>query len=259
MRVFMTGGANGIGRAAVDVLMERGHEVAVFDLDGEALDALPDAVDTYRGDVGDEDAVRDAVEDAAPFDVLVNGAGYQAWGAIEDLESEEVERHVETNVYGVLNATRAAMPVLQEREGRVVNIASLAGHVTQPYWGVYSATKHAVEAISDALRMEVGRFDVDVVIVEPGPVTTGFNERGRAHLQELVESSPYADDYRAHLASGDIGGVSPEKAGRMVVKAVTSDHPRIRYTVGWQAWLAPKVRAVLPERVWDWLVQHRWY
>lgn len=253
--MFLTGGANGIGRAAVERLRAEGHEVAVFDIDAEALETLPEEVETYHGDVADREAVEDAVDAAAPFDVLVNGAGYQAWGAIEDIEPEEVEQHFETNVYGLLNTTQAALPMLRENNGRVVNVASLAGHITAPYWGVYSATKHAVEAVSDALRMEMKPFDVDVIIVEPGPVRTGFNEEGRDHLHELVEDSVYADGYRAALAEGDLGGVSPEKAGRVVARAVTTKRPRTRYTVGWQAWLGPKLRAILPERVWDWLVQ----
>lgn len=255
MRVFVTGGANGICRAAVDRLLDAGHEVSVFDVDADALAALPEGVETFHGDVADRDAVESAVEAAAPFDVVVNGAGYQAWGAIEDLEPGEVEQHFATNVDGLLNVTRAALPVLREREGRVVNVASLAGHITAPYWGMYSATKHAVEAISDALRMEVQPFNVDVVIVEPGPVRTGFNERGRDHLEQLLPETVYAGGYRAALDRGGLGGVSPETAGRVVVKAVTANRPRTRYTVGWQAWLAPKLRCILPERVWDWLVQ----
>lgn len=256
MRVFLTGGANGICRAAVERLRSSGHEVAVFDIDRDALGTLPTGVETYHGDVADRETVEEAVDAAAPFDVLVNGAGYQAWGAIEDIEPVEVERHVETNVYGMLNTTRAALPMLREREGRVVNVASLAGRITAPYWGVYSATKHAVEAVSDALRMEAKPFNVTVVIVEPGPVRTGFNERGRDHLKELVDDSAYADGYRAALAEDGLGGVSPEKAGRVVAKAATTARPKTRYTVGWQAWLAPKLRVLLPERVWDWLVQH---
>lgn len=255
MKVFLTGGANGICRAAVERLQSEGHAVAVFDIDAEALETLPAGVETYHGDVADREAVENAIEAAAPFDVLVNGAGHQAWGAIEDIEPSEVEQHFETNVYGLLNTTQVALPMLRENNGRVVNVASLAGHITAPYWGVYSATKHAVEAVSDALRMEVKPLGVDVVIVEPGPVRTGFNEAGRAHLQELVDDSAYADGYRSALAEGGLGGVSPEKAGRVVAKAATASRPRTRYTVGWQAWLAPKLRALLPERVWDWVVQ----
>lgn len=253
MRVFLTGGANGIGRATVDRLLEQGHEVAVFDIDQDGLDALPDAVDTYHGDVADRDRV-ETVIDQETFDVLVNDAGFQARGTLEDMEHETVKQHFETNVYGLLHATRAALPMLRERDGRIVNIASLAGQIAAPTWGAYAASKHAVEALSDALRMEVAPFDVDVVIIEPGPVRTGFNEQGRDHMEQYLPDTPYADRYRDALEQ-EQGGVSPENAAKTVVKAVTARRPRTRYRIGWQAYIAPRVRCLLPERLWDWLVQ----
>lgn len=250
MRVFVTGGANGIGKAATTNLLERGHEVAVLDVDGEALASLPSAVDAYEADVADREDVTEIIE-GETFDVLVNNAGFMAWGSIEDVSPEIVSRHFETNVFGLLNATQAALPMLRERNGRVVNVSSMGGHFTAPYWGIYSATKHAVRAISDELRLEMADFDVDVVTVEPGPITTGFNEGGRDRLEMYLPDSVYADAYRAKLEAGDLGGGSPESAGAVVARAATTNRPRVRYRVTWYARLLPKLKVLLPERVWD--------
>ena len=254
MRVFLTGAANGIGPVAVGELLNRGHEIAALDIDEEGLAQLPDAVDTYHGDVSDPERMREVIE-SETFDVLVNNAGHSRWGAIEDMTPEEVQRHFDVNLHGYLNTIRPALPQLRERNGRIVNVSSLVSHLTAPYWGIYSASKHAVKAMSHELRMEVEPFDIDVVIVEPGPVTTGFNERGRDHIETYLPDTEYAEGYREKLEVESFGGVSPEKAGKKLAKAAVTSRPRVRYTIGWQAWLFPKLRLLLPERLWDRVVQ----
>lgn len=253
MQVFITGGANGIGKATAELLLEKEHDVIVYDIDKNALKDLPSAVTTHHGDVYDEDRVIEAVSQE-PFDVLINCAGIQERGAIEDVPIDTVEKHFETNLFGLLTVTRAALPMLRDRNGRIINISSLAGRITGPYWGAYAASKYAVEGASDALRLEASQFGVEVVIVEPGPVKTGFNERGRQMLKRYLPDSLYAEQYREELAR-DPNGVSPEKAAKVIVKAVEANRPRARYTVTWQAWLAPKLKVVLPTRVWDWIMK----
>lgn len=247
MNIFITGGAHGIGRAAAEHLMDD-HTVTVYDSDRDALAALPDTIEAVEGDVRDMDAVTAAVDAAEP-DVVITCAGFQARGAIEDMGMETVREHIETNLYGTLHAVKAALPHLRP-DGRIVTVSSLAGRVVGPYWGAYSASKYGVEAVSDALRLELRDTDVDVAIVEPGPVRTGFNETGRDFLERYLPGSRHADRYRAIL-SRDLGGVSPEKAGRVVARAATASRPKTRYTVTWIAWLAPELKAVLPTRVMD--------
>jgi len=251
--VFITGGANGIGRATVDKLLDRGDEIIVFDSDGDALADLPSTVTTYQGDVADTERVEEVVEKET-FDVLVHCAGFQRRGAVEDMAMETVERHFATNTFGVVQLTRAALPMLREREGRIVTVSSLAGQATGPFWGAYAASKHAVEAFSDALRLEVAEFDVDVVIVEPGPIRTGFNERGVQALRRYLPDSIYSDRYHS-LLEQEFGGAAPEKAATVLITAITDSRPKPRYTVTWQAWLAPKLRMLLPERLWDRIVK----
>lgn len=254
MRVFITGGANGIGRATVDHLDDRGHDVIVYDIDENAFDDLPAGVTAYHGDVYDEDRVREVVGKET-FDVLINCAGYQEQGAIEDMDAGAVEKHFETNVFGLLHVTREALPMLRERSGRIINISSIAGTTAGPYWGSYAASKHAVEGASDALRMEVQEFGVEVVVVAPGPIRTGFNERGRQMLKQYLPDSVYADRYRERLEQ-EQHGAPPAKAASVIVNAVEADRPKPRYTVTWVAWLGPKLQAALPTRLWDRMVRH---
>lgn len=254
MRVLVTGGASGIGRATAGKLLEDGHEVAVFDIDQEGLNELPEGIEAFQGDVYDEERAEEVIEEV-DFDVLVNCAGYYELGSIEDMDAENVEKHFETNVFGMLNFTRNALPELRQKEGRIVNVSSVMGRISIPFFGVYAATKHSVEAISDALRMEIKPFNVDVVIIEPGPINTGFNQRARKKLEKYLPDSVYSSSYEEVLEQGGMEGVTAEKAAETVVKAVETENPKPRYTITWQAWFAPKARKVMPETLWDRIVQ----
>ncbi|SFR51158.1 SDR family oxidoreductase [Halogeometricum limi] len=256
LRVLVTGGASGIGRATVRRLRACGHDVAVLDCDDDALSDLPNDVETHVCDVTDEDAVRDAVSLVAEdgIDVLLPCAAYYELGAVEDVPGELVETQFGVNVFGVLTVARAALPALRESGGRIVTVASVLGRVTLPYHGVYCATKHAVESLSDALRVELAPHGVDVVIVEPGPVRTGFNDRAKARLDRYGET-PYADAYDRVRRNFDAGGVTPERVADTVVTAVETDDPKARYPVTWQARVLPVLRLLLPTWAFDRLVR----
>ncbi|MFB6294873.1 MAG: SDR family NAD(P)-dependent oxidoreductase, partial [Candidatus Nanohaloarchaea archaeon] len=163
-------------------------------------------------------------------------------------------QHFDTNLFGMWTVTQAALPMLRDRDGRIVNISSLAGRIAAPFWGAYAASKHAVEGFSDALRMEVAADGVDVVVVEPGPIRTGFNEQGRSNLEAYLPDSIYSDRYRAVLEQ-EMNGVPPEKAGDVVATAATTPRPRPRYTVTWQAWLGTRLARLLPTRLKDVIIK----
>jgi NAD(P)-dependent dehydrogenase (short-subunit alcohol dehydrogenase family) len=259
-RVVVTGGASGIGRATVDRLHRRGHDVVVLDVDESALARLPDGVDSFVCDVTDEGRVGDVVERVAaggPIDALLTCAAYYELGAVEDAPSEAVERQFGVNVFGTLTVARAALPALRESGGRLVTVASVLGRVTLPFHGVYCATKHAVEALSDALRVELEPHGVDVVVVEPGAVQTGFNERAKDALSQYDDESAYAADYRRLRDSFDPGGTTPERVAETMVEAVETATPKARYPVTWQARLLPVLRTVLPTAWFDRLVRAR--
>lgn len=255
VRVFVTGAANGIGRATVEELVERNHKVIAYDMDGEALDDLPDQVETYEGDVRDRERVEEVVRKEI-FNVLVNCAGFQEQGAVEDMSTEKFREHFETNFFGSLDCVKAALPMLRERDGRIINISSIAGKATIPFLGAYSASKHAVEGFSDALRMELRDSEVDVVVVEPGPIKTGFNEKAENALERYIPGSRYSQDYRDRINSAN-DGAEPDKAAETVVKAVESSRPRTRYTVTLQALLVKKLKPFVPSKLFDFLASRR--
>lgn len=254
MRVLVTGAASGIGKATVEKLLESGHEVIAFDLDAEALQGLPGEVEKYHGDVYDEERVSEVIEQES-FEVLVNCAGYYELGSIEDMSAETVESQFNTNVFGTLNMIRNAAPQLRQENGRVVNISSVAGRISLPFYGVYSATKYSIEAVSDALRYEMQPFDVDVIIVEPGPIDTGFNQRARNKLERYIPDSVYSERYRKILENDGRADAGPEKAAKTVLKAVEAGDPKNRYTVTWSAWIIPKLKRFLPSRLRAWIIR----
>lgn len=255
MRVLITGGASGIGKATVELLLEKGHEIIVFDIDGEALEELPEEVSAYQGDVYDEERVVEMI-DKEEFDALVNCAGYYELGSIEDMDSETVEKHFQANVFGDLNLIRHASKQLREKEGRIVNISSLAGRISIPFYGVYSATKYSVEAISDALRLEMKPFNVDVIVVEPGPIKTGFNERARKKLGKYLPNSVYSESYESVLEEGGRATVGPEKVAKTIVHALETSRPKSRYTITWEAWLVPKLKRIMPSKLQDLIIRN---
>jgi short-subunit dehydrogenase len=136
-----------------------------------------------------------------------------------------------------------------------VNISSVAGRVSMPFYGPYCATKYSLEALSDALRYELASFDVDVVIVEPGPINTGFNKRAREKLEKYLPDSVYASRYNKVLEKGGRAEVGAEKAAKTVVKAIETSDPKRRYTVTWEAWLLPKLKRYLPSRIWEYIIR----
>lgn len=254
MRVLVTGAASGIGKSTVDKLLEKEHEVVAFDINEEALNQLSEKVTRYHGDVYDEDRVKEVVE-KEEFDILVNCAGYYELGSIEDMDSETVESHFNTNVFGTMNMIRNSASQLREREGKIINVSSVAGRVSMPFYGTYCATKYSIEAISDALRYEMQPFDVDVVIIEPGPIDTGFNQRAREKLDKYIPDSVHSERYRKALESDGRAEVGAEKVAEKIVKAVESSNPKNRYTVTWEAWIMPKLKRFLPSKVWDYIIR----
>ena len=263
--VLITGCSSGIGRATAELMASRGHRVYAT---ARRLEAIADLADrgcrTLALDVTDEQTMRSAVaaveEAEGAVGVLVNNAGYSQSGAVETLDLDDVRRQFETNVFGLIRMCQLVLPGMRrQRSGRIVNLSSMGGKLTFPGGGAYHATKHAVEAISDALRFEVKGFGVDVVVIEPGLIKTQFALTARATVGEVDGNGPYAkfneavaaatvDAYEGPLSR--LGG-GPEAVARTIEKAVTAKRPRTRYPVTPSAWLFLGQRAVLTDRMWD--------
>jgi short-subunit dehydrogenase len=273
MHVLVTGAAGGIGGGVARSLAAAGHDVLGVDRDAEGLAALPDAVETAVADLRDEAAVRDLLADR-PLDAIVSCVGGYEIASVEDTSAEAFRRQVETNLTAVHVTVAAALPTLRERGGRVVVVGSMVGSVALPYHGAYSAAKAGLDGYVDALRREVAPRGVDVALVEPGPVPTGFNERAAAAVvsaggkeasgeeaggaeksgEGAGDESPYADAYRA------FEGYSPaatdvETVVERVVTVTTADRPRTRYRVSRRARWLPRLARVLPDRLYDRLVR----
>jgi len=263
--VLVTGCSSGIGRATALTLARQGWTVWATARRPETLADLAAAgCRTLALDVTDEDSMRAAVaaieREHGAVAALINNAGYSQSGALEELEPARLRRQFETNVFGLLRLTQLVLPGMRRQGwGRVVNIGSIAGRLTFPGGGAYHATKHAVEALSDALRWEVEAFGIDVVLVQPGLIRSGFTEAAVASIASRAEG-PYAD-FDAAVArttadtyvKGPLSLLTGESAdvARVVARALSARRPRTRYAVSGSAYLLLALRRLLTDRLWD--------
>ena len=244
LTVLVTGASSGIGRATAVEFARRGHQVYAAARREEVLAGLADGERNIRPvglDVTDGDSVQrawakiQAETGGTGVDVLVNNAGFALTGPVEVLPDEAVRRQFDTNVFGVLNVTRAVLPAMRARgSGRIINVSSLVGRVSFGLMGVYGATKYAVEAISDALRLELRGFGITVVLIEPGFVATNLGsaadaESGRGPVppayQELAETGT------RYLARQLAKGIPAAQVAATIANAAQSRNPRTRYVV----------------------------
>jgi NAD(P)-dependent dehydrogenase (short-subunit alcohol dehydrogenase family) len=190
-------------------------------------------------------------------DALVNNAGFAQYGAVEDVTAEEWRRQFETNVFGAIEVARAVLPSMREaRRGAIINVSSVAGRIAIPFAAPYCSSKHALEALSDALRVEVAPFGIRVVVVEAGPISTRFTERARAQVARIRSSpGPYSRFYgeaeRAMETDFQVGVLPPEAVARVILDAIESPNPKTRYRVGRMAKIFIPLRRLLSDRSFD--------
>jgi NAD(P)-dependent dehydrogenase (short-subunit alcohol dehydrogenase family) len=258
---LVTGCSTGIGRASAIALQRAGLTTYATARSVETLADLEAAGSrTMALDVTDEAARIQVVatidEERGGVDVLVNNAGYAEYGPMEEIPLERWRREFETNLFGSVRLTQLVLPGMRERgHGRIINMSSMGGRLTFPLGGPYHGSKFALEAVSDVLRVEVAPFGIDVVLIEPGLVDTGYAERASVGLHDAAEG-PYGDLARSFLAAmaSSYGGrqaTTPEHIAKVVVRAATASRPRTRYPVTLNARLLMAGRALLPDRLWD--------
>ena len=263
--VLVTGCSSGIGRATAERLARGGWTVYASARRLEALEGLEDCR-LLQLDVTDDASMRAAVErieqEEGAIGVLVNNAGYSQSGAVESVSLDEARRQFETNVFGLARLTQLVLPGMRGQGwGRIVNVSSMGGRLTFPGGGWYHASKHAVEALSDALRFEVQGFGIDVVVIEPGLIRTSFAEAAVGSIEQ--DDGPYAR-FNAAVGAATAGayenrlarslGGGPDSVAKAIEKAVTAKRPRTRYRVTPSAGLFITLRRLLPDRAWDALV-----
>lgn len=252
MRVVLCGAAGGIGRQVADRLLDAGHDVVGVDRDAAGVSELPAAIDGRVVDLSDEDAVHEALAET-PADAVVSCVGWYELGAIEDCTPATLREHLEANLLAVHTPIHELLPGLREREGRIVVVGSMVGTVPLPYHGAYSTAKAGLAGYLDSLRRELQPRGVDVTLIEPGPVRTGFNERAANALDRHADSA-YAEQYRAFEGYSP-DAAEPEQVAERIVTALESDRPRARYRVSARARWLPRLDALLPTRLYDRIVR----
>ena len=263
--VLVTGCSSGIGRATAQRLVAGGWTVYASARRLETVADL-DGCRPLQLDVTDDASMRAAVErieeEEGAVGVLVNNAGYSQSGAVESVPLDDARRQFETNVFGLARLTQLVLPGMRRQGwGRVVNVSSMGGRLTFPGGGWYHASKHAVEALSDALRFEVQGFGIDVVVIEPGLIRTSFAEAAVGSIEQ--DDGPYAR-FNAAVGAATAGayenavarrlGGGPDTVAKAIERAVAAKRPRTRYRVTASASLFIGLRRLLPDRAWDALV-----
>ncbi|MBN1857849.1 SDR family oxidoreductase [Candidatus Bipolaricaulota bacterium] len=262
--VLVTGASSGIGRACAVELSRRGHTVygttrrqplAIQAEVGRDLDPSH-RLQFLQVDVTDCHAVQDAVDhvlsETGRIDALINCAGFGSAGAVEDTSDADLRALLDTNLVGTLRCCRAVLPRMRlQHSGTIINISSIAGRMGIPFQGGYSASKYALEGLSEALRMEVHPFGVKVVLIEPGDFRTEFTERRQ--ITSLAKANEtYAAQMRKTLSvmeAEELGGATPEPVARLVGRILDTNSPRVRYVVGpFSERIAAGLKRVLPSK-----------
>ncbi|HZW43650.1 MAG TPA: oxidoreductase [Dermatophilaceae bacterium] len=272
--VLISGCSSGIGAATAEMLVRAGHTVYATARRTETLADL-EALGCHALalDVTSEDSMIAAVKaveaDHGKVGTLINNAGYGEYGPIEEADLDRVRTMFETNVFGLARLSQLVLPAMRRaRSGRIVNIGSMGGRITFPVGGFYHASKYAVEAISDALRVEVKPFGIDVILVEPGLIRTNFESRVNESLETGTPAHGQERAYADLLAASDkttTSGyandfitTSPEAVAAVILRAVESTRPRSRYVVTSAAKALVSLRRFGGDRVWDATMRSRY-
>lgn len=260
--VLITGASSGIGKACVEHLARHGYRV--FGTSRRApfppAPPLPGQPVMLQMDVTRDDSVHQAVDfivrETGWLDVVVNNAGFGIAGAVEDTSIDEAKSQLETNFFGVLRVCRAALPVMRAQgEGLIVNISSLGGLIPLPFQALYSASKFAVEGLTEALRLEVRPFGIHVTLIEPGDMHTGFTDQ-RVRVAAWGPGSayaPYAERVLQIAETDERNGGTPEMVAALLERILRSPNPAPRYQVGpaFQR-MAAALKGILPDRLFEW-------
>jgi NAD(P)-dependent dehydrogenase (short-subunit alcohol dehydrogenase family) len=274
--VLITGGTDGLGKAAALLLARRHYQVFAAgrstqkreELERQAHEErLP--LHTIEMDVCDDASVQIGVElvleKGGAIDVLINNAGVGYMGVVEELRLSDFRRQFETNVFGVVRVTKAILPHMRtRRSGRILMMSSAAGLASPPTYGAYSASKHAIEGLSNALRLEMYPFGVEVILIEPGYISTNFQQTAKELAQPYVEKvaqSPYARVYSGTWTGSDssrkTSKTTAEDCALVMLEAIEAKHPKARYPVTSLAKKLAFGKRILPDSVFDAVMRKR--
>ncbi|SDB80797.1 Short-chain dehydrogenase [Raineyella antarctica] len=259
---IVTGGSSGIGELTARQLHAKGYQVYAVARRTDRLAGLAESgVHVHAVDLTEDASMRELVDrvhaEQGRIDLLVNNAGFGAFGAVETVPLADARAQFEVNVFGLARMAQLVLPHMREvGRGRIINVSSIAGYVAEPYGGWYHASKHAVEGLSDCLRLELRPFGIDVVLVEPGPVRTEWNAIAAKSLADASRGTPYEKQARAtrralKSMNSSLLSVPASRVSDVIVEAALDDDPRARYPVGRRAAAIIMLAKYLPTRAVD--------
>lgn len=265
---LVTGGSSGIGEATALELKAAGFVVYAAARRADRMAPLREAgVRTFVLDVTDEASASTAVEEILAehgrIDVLVNNAGYGSYGALEEVPLAEAQAQLDVNLLGLARLAQLVLPAMrQQGSGTIINISSVGGRFATPLGSWYHASKYAVEGLSDALRLELDRFGINVVVIEPGSIQTEWGAIAADKVRATSGNGPYAEQAGAMAKSLDASSMpgyllasQPDVIAKAVRKAATAHRPKTRYAVGRGAKPMIWLSRVLPDRAFDALIK----
>lgn len=264
--ILITGASSGMGFETAKLLAGQGHTVYGGARRVEKMEPLKEfGVKPSRLDVTSDESCKDAVSEIinneGRIDVLINNAGYGSYGTVEDVSIEEAKRQFEVNLFGVARLIKEVLPYMRKQgDGRIINTSSMGGRLVSYMGSWYHATKYALEALSDGLRIEVADFGIKVILIEPGGIKTDWGHIAADHLAESAKGGPYEEQ-----AKKTAEGMHKQYSGKMmsdpkvvsnaISKAVNNKNPKTRYLIGFGAKPLVFAHAVLPTKTFDWMMK----
>lgn len=254
--ILITGASSGIGKETAKLFQTKSWKVAATMRSPEKSEDLQKIADieTFRLDVTDVDSIKSAIdgtlEKFGRIDAIVNNAGYGLIGAFEVASPEQIEKQFQTNVFGLMNVCREILPYFREQKrGTIVNVASVGGRVTFPFYSLYHATKWAVEGFSESLQYELEQFNIRVKVIEPGPIKTDFYDRSQdiSHKEGLTAYDYMLDKALTNMQKSGENAPDGSVVAETIYEAVTNDSKKMRYGVNTKGLL--KARKFLPDNL----------
>ena len=248
--VLITGASSGVGQSTARLLSQRGYTVFGTSRNPASADDIP-GVEMLSLDVRADDSARACVETVANrgggLDVLINNAGYELAGALEELSSEEARAQFETNFFGVVRMVNAVLPIMRrQKRGHIINVGSLAGLSAIPFLGIYCASKFALEGYTEALRHEVKPFNIQVSLTEAGFLKTPMMSNRQVGANRLTEYEPWRQRALAAIRASEEQAPGPELVAHALLEIMSTRAPRLRYLIGRQTRSVAHLRRWLP-------------
>ncbi|WP_372770100.1 SDR family oxidoreductase [Lutibacter sp.] len=261
--VLITGGSSGIGKSVGEFLIQNGFIVYGTSRNPAKITNHP--FHLIALDVNDKDSIIKAVDEIIAaegrIDILINNAGMGITGAIEETPTDEMRNVFETNFFGPIEVMKAVLPQMRKQHsGLIINVTSIAGYMGLPFRGIYSATKGALEIVTEAIRMEVKSFGIEVTNVAPGDFATNIAS-GRYHTA-VIENSPYKENYQKNLNLMDThvdSGSNPIEMAEAIFKIIITPKPKIHYKVGdFMQKFSILLKRILPDKLYEKLLMNHY-